>query len=120
MLDLQLLVHHFDLVSGLNELEQPAGKTLALVLHKLVLLLEQGGVGVDEVQVVLGGDMVDPTKLLLKLCAVLADREVDVDHVVNHLHAVLVGDLVILEREREKEREMGKEQGSQVPGSRVD
>ena len=50
----------------------------------------------DEVQVVLGRDMVDAAELLQELCAVLADREMDMDHVVNYLHTVLVRNLVIL------------------------
>ena len=63
-----------------------------------VSCLEQLYVGADEVEVVLGCDVVDPPQLPLELLAVGPYREVDLHHVVHHHLPVLLRDVVILKR----------------------
>lgn len=97
-LNLKLLVQNFYLLRSLHEFGQPSTQPVALVQHKLVLLLQKFGVGADKVQVVLWSDVVDSAKLLEELLAVVAHGEVDVDHMVNDGLAVLVWDQIILNR----------------------
>lgn len=50
----------------------------------LVLVFQQSGVGANEVQVVFGGDIINPSQLLLEQIAVVAHRSVHHTHVMYH------------------------------------
>lgn len=52
-----------------------------LGLNKLVLLLEKFQVRVDEVEVVLGSDVVAPAQLVFKISTEGSNRDVHLDHV---------------------------------------
>ena len=67
-----------------------------MIQYKLVLLSKQGGVGAHKVKVVLWCDVVDSSKLLKELFAIVSYREVYMNHMVYYRSPVFLWNLVIL------------------------
>ena len=72
-----------------------------LFQHKLVFLLQETDVRVDEVEVVLGSDPVDAAKLAQELLTVVSDRCLYEDNMVNNACSILLGYELVLHKKGE-------------------
>lgn len=74
----------------------PSNKWTNLLQHEAVFLFQQFRVSVDEVQIVFRCGVVDSSKLLLEFFAEDADLLMDEYHVIHHILAEFIWNLVVL------------------------